>query len=95
MGKLKPFLYPPPVTKKEQMDPFLETICQQYEINKTDSGIKSKNVSAPGNSSKHCEFTGGVDIHLQRKGKTLVICHTLEEVPSDNQPANCQYNVNK
>jgi len=32
-GKLKPFLYPPPVTKKEQMDPFLETICQQYEIN--------------------------------------------------------------
>ena len=39
-GKLKhPFVYPQPAMEKERMDPLLETIRQQYKINKTDSGI--------------------------------------------------------
>lgn len=51
------------------MDPLLETIRKHYKSTMRDSGIKSKIVSGHGDTSKHCEFTGGGDIHLQRKGK--------------------------
>jgi len=48
------------------MDALLDAICQ---INKTDSGIKCKKISTPGDRTKHCEFTSGGDIHLQKGGK--------------------------
>ena len=79
-GRLKkPFIYEDPKLESERMDPLLATIRENYQLNLADSGIKSKIVSGQGDRSKYCEFTGGGDIYLQRKGKTLVICNTLEQ----------------
>ena len=79
-GRLKqPFIYKDPETEKERMDPLLQAIRRQYNLYTPDAGIKATMVSGQGDRSKYCQFTGGGDIHVQRKGKSLVICNTLEQ----------------
>ena len=77
LGRLRPnYIYPDPPTEDDRMEVLLNTICDYYQTRKENSGVKVKRVINSGDRSFYCEFTGGGDLHVQRKGKSLLICNT-------------------
>ena len=68
------FIYPEPESEDERMDVLLKTIEQHYDINKHDSGIDAKRIhSGSYHNECHCEFTGGGDIFIKKKGRSVSI----------------------
>lgn len=68
------FLYPVPVSEDKRMDVLLKAIDEYYGINKYNSGMEAKRIRIGSLCNEcHCEFTGGGDIFINKKGTSVSI----------------------
>ena len=83
------YIYKEPDLEDDRMYTLILTIRGHYQLDRADSGFKVAKVSSGGgNRECYCEYTGGGDIYIRKKGQgsmlSIVNLENLASTPSSS-----------